>query len=336
MKKEILIYSPIYSWTASSFINELNNNKDADLKIRVNSPGGSVTDGFGMIAKIKEHKGSIEFQIDGMAYSLGAFLPLFRNKESKAVCLDVSEFLIHRAAYPSWLEQDKNFFTDDKKESLKNMNATLRAGIESWCTAEQWESITGVSLDSVFSIEQRLDIVLTAQQAKELGLVDEITSITPEKKAEIESLSMHVASASMIYHESQKADEATKKANNFSNNKKSQIMTIEKLKSEHPDIYAKIIEAGVKQERDRVGAFMAFAHLDLETVKKAVVEGQEMTQTQMAEFVVKATSKNELNKIEQTNEGEATATAGDAGTSDEDAKVNAFKSELEANTGLKL
>ena len=57
MATEILLYSSIYSFSAESFIKEMEAASGNDVVLRINTPGGDPQAGFGMIAKFAEHKG---------------------------------------------------------------------------------------------------------------------------------------------------------------------------------------------------------------------------------------------------------------------------------------
>lgn len=296
MKKQVLLYSAIYSYTAASFIKDLADNKNSNIEIRVNTPGGSVLDGYGMIAQIAEHEKDIFLKIDGQAASMGAILCLFVPTQN-IEALDVSTFLFHRAAYGWWIEDDKKAFTPELQASLKKVNDHLRAAMEGKFTAEQWFKETGVSLDDLFSIDSRIDVEINAEQAKRLGIVGRINVITPEKRAEINSLSERIAAI--------KLPEATNipvaPIDNNNSNQNNNTMTFDELKSKYPDAYKAAFAEGQSQERDRVCAYMAFAHVDLETVKKSIADGKNITQTEMAEFSVKMLATSQLNALQAGN-----------------------------------
>jgi ATP-dependent protease ClpP protease subunit len=117
--REILLYTPLYDYSAANFISQLEANKDSDITVRMNTNGGSPEDMWGMLAKVSERTKATKIKVDGRAYSAGAFMLAYSNDVE---ALDVSQFLIHRAAYASFLESDANFMTEDRKKSLKVIN----------------------------------------------------------------------------------------------------------------------------------------------------------------------------------------------------------------------
>lgn len=287
MAKEILFYNDFNSASAERFINALEDNAGNEIVVRLNSDGGSPEDAFGTIAKLSEHKGAKKLKVDGKAYSMAAFLISYFDKVE---CLDVTEFLIHRAAYASWFENDANYMTPAMWENLDRINASLRKSLEAKIDVAKFEALKGVTLDEVFDNKTRVDVFLDASEAKEIGLVDEIKTITPEKKVEINAISMRLAAKYNI-------DKEIKEVNNNNSQKPSVAMTIEKLKADHPEVYTAAINAGVMQERDRVGAFLTFVDVDAEAVSKGIKEGSQLSATQMAEFTRKSFSKQALNDI---------------------------------------
>lgn len=302
MKKEILLYGAIYSWSAEYFVQQMEAHADKSITLRINTPGGEVNATYGMMAKWQEHKGSKIIKVDGQAASAGAFICCYATDVE---ALDVSTFLFHRAAYPSYIENNKNYFTDAMRASLVDTNKHLRAAMESKFSATEWEVVTGVSMDQLFSLDDRIDVVINAEQAKRLGLITKITKITPEQK---EAIAARIADQNLViaahmgistpHIDPIKDPKAGADIISFQhqNNKK---MTIEKLKAEHPEIYAQVVGLGITQERDRVGAYMAFAHLDLEGVRGAIKDGTVMNETERSEYALKAYSAEALHQMQQ-------------------------------------
>lgn len=277
--KEIILYNYLYDSSAANFIAQLEAYKDDDVVIRMNTGGGSPESTFGMIAKLSERTKKTKIKVDGKANSMGAFM-LAYTQDNEA--LDVSEILIHRAAYPSWVEKDANIMTPEMWASLNRVNGKLREALEAKINTTLFQGITGKTMDDVFSTDTRIDVILTAQQAKEIGLINKVVNITPTMQAEIKG---HYAMAAQSGHELMpfalpEIKEATTNTITIKNNK----MTVAELKAQHPEL----VNAILASERDRVNSFMVFAHLDLEACKKGIADGVALSATQMAEFSLKA------------------------------------------------
>jgi len=274
MAKEILLYTSINSYSVSDFISQLESAKDGDVTIRMNTPGGSVYDGYGAIAKFKEFPNDKTIKVDGRADSFGAYFLCFCPQDS-VECLDVSTFTFHRAAMPSWYESDATLFNDAAKASLTKINDTLRAGIESKVTAKKWKAVTGVSLDDMFSLNSRIDVPLNAEQAKKLGLIGKVNTITPEKLAEIKAYSLDLAA------------ELTPKV--IVQPQNSDTMTIQEVKS-NKEVFDAIKAEILTDEKDRIAAFAEFADIDPKAVLEAITKGDKFTHAFGAKMTVKAMS----------------------------------------------
>lgn len=294
MPSEILIYGRIGEYSSTEFINKMNEVAETDdLVVRVNTNGGEPEYGWGMVAKFNEFKGNKLVKVDGKAFSMGFALAVYADNVE---ALDVSEFLVHRAAYPEWYEKSE-YFTAELRGNLDRVNASLRAAIEAKIDVKKFEEIKGVKMKDIFSMESRIDVYLTAKEAKAIGLINKIVKITPSKRAEIQSnietvMSYDVSIAAEV--ENLLPKELEDKNNLKIENK----MNFEELKSKHPELYAQVFsagsDAGVAAERDRVGSWLAFVDIDAEAVSAGIKEGKSLTATAMAEFSRKQFSKEQI------------------------------------------
>lgn len=284
MAKEVLIYGYIGAYSAGQFISTLEENKGSDINIRLNTDGGSPEDAWGMVAKLSEHKGAKNFKVDGRANSTGFYMLCYATDSE---CLDVSTFLIHRAAYESWIERDKEYMTEGMWDNLNKVNASLRKAVEAKINVQKFIELKGVTLDEIFSNTGRVEVTLTANEALQIGLVNRIKDITPEKSAEINQRMDRIAAEHGGWRIAARTEE---KPNNIK-------MDLNKLKSEHPALFAEVEALGVAKERDRVGALLAFVAVDAKTVVEAIKKGEPISQTMIAEFTQKQISASVLGKL---------------------------------------
>lgn len=291
MAKEVYIYESIYSYSAERFIKEMQAGKDDDIVVRINSNGGNPESGYGMIAKFREHEGSKLVKVDGKALSMALYFCLFADDVE---ALNVSEFLLHRAAYPQWIE-DEGRMTQDMRRSLVAMNNNLRTALESKVDESVFKEITGYTFDDVFSIDGQLDVYFHAEDALKMGLINRVVDVTPERSAEISRQTAAMA-ASGDYMRKPKAEKPKEEFPKI-NHLKPKTMTIETLKAEHPEVYNSIFAAGVSAEKDRVMSFMAWQEADRERVSKAIAEGETMTAALQNEFAVKMAKASTLNSL---------------------------------------
>jgi len=317
MAKEIYLYSGIYSFTAENFNKEMEAASGQDIDFRVSSGGGDVFAGWPMIAKMGEHTGNIKIKVDGLAASMAAFMLPYAD-EVEAV--EVARIMVHRA--------DMYVREEGEKRLLADINKSLRSQFEKTLDLEAFEKITGKTMDDVFNSEARIDIWLTAKEAKKVGLVNKVVKLEPRVKAESEGL-INAIAANAGWKPSEGQKPKSEKENSFINNQKTQIMTIAELKATHPALYAEVIAVGETNERDRVGAFMAFAAVDLDAVKKGIESGEPLTQTATAEFTVKMVNAGRVADLEEGSEGNVDP----KGDGKEDVKTEA---EIAADAKAKL
>jgi len=133
---------------------------DKDIQFYINSPGGSVTAGMAIYDTMQYIKCDVSTICVGMAASMGAFL-LSAGAKGKRFALPNSEIMIHQP-----LGGMKGQATDIKihADRIIKIKKTLN---------EILSERTGQSLETIERDTER-DNFMTAQEAKEYGLVDEV------------------------------------------------------------------------------------------------------------------------------------------------------------------
>lgn len=307
MQKELYLYSPIYDFVAETLVSQMEEFKDSEIVLRVNTPGGSVFANHGICAKMSE-LGNVHIKVDGAAMSSGAILlPYAKFVE----CLDVSTFLLHRADMYVESEADKAF--------LARINKDLKTKLLLKVDADIFKEVTGVSIDEMFNSEKRIDVILDAKQAKKIGLVNKVNKLTP---AEVEAFNNKMFAIAAIVNPI--ADQSTKP----------KTMNVEKLKAEHPEVVAQVLAMGVAKEKDRVEACLAFIEIDAAGVKAAIESGKDLSAKQMAEFAVKALNKESLEAIKKDS-APGVATKEPEAKTEKENELEAFKAAFKKDLNLK-
>ncbi|MDD6616355.1 MAG: ATP-dependent Clp endopeptidase proteolytic subunit ClpP [Lachnospiraceae bacterium] len=131
-----------------------------DIHLYINSPGGSVTAGMAIYDTMQYIKCDVSTICMGMAASMGAFL-LAGGKKGKRLALPNAEVMIHQ---PSGGAQgqasDIKIVADQILQTRKKLNEILAAN-------------TGKPYDVIAADTER-DRWMTAEEAKEYGLIDEV------------------------------------------------------------------------------------------------------------------------------------------------------------------
>lgn len=331
MAKEVLLYGQIDACSSTDFINIFNESTEEtdEIIVRVNTPGGIPEYGFGLVSKFSEYTGKKKVKVDGKAHSMGLFFCVYAAKEN-VEALDVSEFLLHRAAYPDWVERDSEFFNEAVRSNLERINKSLRTAFENRVDVALFEQLTNCKIKDVFSMDSRIDVFFNAQVAKKVGLISKINAITPQKVAEVNSLLS--AMSKTTYEMAALTIDMPKTVEEqpiISQNSNQDKMNKEELKAKHPELYKDIVEEGKKAERDRVGSIMVFNHLDPAACKKAIESGEFLTETQKSEFLLKAMSPESLEKLRKEAAKPAATAAEELETTAEEKEVANFLTEVD-------
>jgi len=135
---------------------------DKDINIYINSPGGSITAGMAIYDTMQYIKPNVSTICVGMAASMGAFL-LAAGEKGKRFALPNSEIMIHQPlGGASGQATDIQIHAKRILEIKEKLNEIL---------AER----TGQELSKVAADTER-DYFMSAEAAKEYGLVDEVIS----------------------------------------------------------------------------------------------------------------------------------------------------------------
>ena len=136
-----------------------------DISIYINSPGGNVTSGFAIYDTMNFIKSDVSTICLGMAASMAAFL-LSSGKEGKRYALPNSEVMIHHPlGGASGQATEIKIAAEHILKTKKKLNEILAKN-------------TGKSIKQIENDTDR-DNYLTANDAKDYGLVDKILTTAP-------------------------------------------------------------------------------------------------------------------------------------------------------------
>ena len=170
----IFLADEVNDTTASLVIAQLlfleSEDPSKDISLYINSPGGSVSAGFGIYDTMNYIKCDVSTICVGMAASMGAFL-LAGGTKGKRIALPNSEIMIHQplGGLPGHNQAtDMKIATDNILRTKDRLNRILSAN-------------TGKSMEETERDTDRNNW-MTADQALEYGLIDHIFSSRDEVK----------------------------------------------------------------------------------------------------------------------------------------------------------
>ncbi len=160
----IFLADEVNDTTASLVIAQLlfleSEDPNKDISLYINSPGGSVSAGFGIYDTMNYIKCDVSTICVGMAASMGAFL-LSGGTKGKRIALPNSEIMIHQPLGGAQGQAtDMKIHADHIIRTREKLNRILSEN-------------TGKPLEVIERDTER-DNFLTAQQAKDYGLIDHI------------------------------------------------------------------------------------------------------------------------------------------------------------------
>jgi ATP-dependent Clp protease protease subunit len=135
-------------------------NPDKDIHLYINSPGGVVTSGFSIYDTMKFIKPDVATMVIGQACSMGSFL-LSAGTKGKRFSLPNSRIMIHQ---PSGGAQGQATDIEIQAREILYLRSKLNG---------LYAEHTGQPLERIERDMER-DNFMTAQQAKEYGLIDQI------------------------------------------------------------------------------------------------------------------------------------------------------------------
>ena len=168
----IFLAGPIDDHLANSVVAQMlflaSQDPKKDIQIYINTPGGSVTAGMAIYDTMQYVKCNVATICFGMAASMGAVL-LLAGTKGKRFALPNSEILLHQVAGGAQGQAVEIEITAKQIIKIKNnLNGIIA-------------SHTKQSLEKVERDTDR-DFYLSAQEAKEYGIIDEVIKTKDEIK----------------------------------------------------------------------------------------------------------------------------------------------------------
>jgi ATP-dependent Clp protease protease subunit len=161
----IVLSDEVNDTTASLVVAQLlyleGQDPDKDISLYINSPGGSISAGMAIHDTMQYIKCDVSTICMGMAASMGAFL-LCSGAKGKRFALPNAEIMIHQPLMQGLQGQatDIKIHSDHLVATREKLNRLM-------------SDYTGQPLEKVRQDTDR-DNFLSAQQAKEYGLIDEV------------------------------------------------------------------------------------------------------------------------------------------------------------------
>ncbi|MEQ1535815.1 MAG: ATP-dependent Clp endopeptidase proteolytic subunit ClpP [Burkholderiaceae bacterium] len=168
-ERVIFLVGPVNDYVANLVVAQLlfleSENPDKDISFYINSPGGSVSAGMAIFDTMNFVKPEVSTLCTGMAASMGSFL-LMAGAKGKRFSLPNSKVMIHQ---PSGGSQGQATEIEIAAREILKTRAQLN---------KIYSERTGQTLAKIEADMER-DFYMTADEAKEYGLIDAVISKRP-------------------------------------------------------------------------------------------------------------------------------------------------------------
>ena len=216
---------------------------EKELLVEINSGGGSVFAGAEIYYALKKFNGTVNIEIPSLAASAASFIAMAGSKVSMSI---MGQLMIHGAS-TSTVGNHQNM--EETRDFLRNIDDSI---INAYLTK------TSMSREELRTMMNK-DTWMTAQQALDYGLIDEILFETQQPDAVAnagnsesnESLPQEVIDKVKAEILAGKTNDLPDPANNAETqkpeNKEEEKMDLEKLKNDHPELFKQVKNLGFKE-----------------------------------------------------------------------------------------
>ncbi len=158
--RDLLLYGPIEHGSARIFVNALDKPAQGkgDIRVRINSPGGSVADGVAIYHAISKISNRVVTVIEGVAYSMASVIAL-AGRECHA--FELAQVMIHNPE-------------TEARGNARVFEAAL-GGLHAWCS-----TLVSAYVKKTGRPESEIRMLMdgttffSASEAKEFGFVDTV------------------------------------------------------------------------------------------------------------------------------------------------------------------
>lgn len=166
---EVSIYDEIGGWgvSAAAFVADIKAINARTINLRLNTPGGSITEGTAIYNALREHPARVVAHVDGLAASAGSFIAMSADEVRMA---DNAYLMIHNGScgVMGGAEEHRRY-----ADLLDKMNDNI---------AGMYEKKTGKPRDHWRALMDA-ETWFTAEEAKAEGLADAVYAAEPKKDA---------------------------------------------------------------------------------------------------------------------------------------------------------
>lgn len=259
---------------AKKFVNDLDALDVEEIQLHINSPGGNVFEGNTIYNALRAHKAKVIVTVDGVAASIASVIAMAGDRVQMP---ENAMMMIHD---PLGLVVGNSAAMRKQADALDKIKQSIVTAYMTRATEEQSK------IEDMMSRETWL----TAQEAMDIGLADEVLTGVGAQNCAFDMLSQFRNVPAQVW-----ALSGTKPPQKRKEDPKMEI-SLEKIRKEHPDIANALLDEGrvegrkegAKAELERIKAVRAQALPGHEALIEAMVEDGITTGEQAAIRILQA------------------------------------------------
>lgn len=289
---ELMVYGDIAEWwgvDSKEFNTQLAGIESENINVRINSYGGEVFTAQAIYSALKRHPSKITVYIDGIAASAASLIAMAGDN---VVMPANAMMMIHNPLSGRY----------GNANDMREMAELLDKIRDSLVPAYQAKS--GLDAEAIIELLDA-ETWMTAQEAVEYGFADQLDpAIQVAASANRDNITINGLEADfsrysnadkmigMVSADSSNIKPTGSAGDNPEDRKEKTPMNLEKLKAEHPDLYAAVLaegeKAGEAKERARIKAIEEMAMKGHETLIAQAKFDTAMTAEALAVEIIKA------------------------------------------------
>jgi ATP-dependent protease ClpP protease subunit len=160
-----------WGFSLATLTNQLNAAKGAPVLVRLNSPGGSVVEGLAIANILNGYSGGVTVEVVGYAASIASVIVA----KAKRATMAKDSFLMIHDPYVGVMGATADQLENLSKTAKLFEDTILNAYLDSIKRRKQLDKETGMKLQA----DMKAETWYTAQEALDLGLIDEIVDSVP-------------------------------------------------------------------------------------------------------------------------------------------------------------
>lgn len=169
--KIINLHNPVdnesfIGWGEREYITRLANEMrlagEEDVLLSINTPGGSVFDGYNLLAAMDDAKGKVIARVEGLAASMGAYFLAYADE---AEARETSRIMIHKA-YTRYMPDD-----EEKRNEVQNELNIINSKMSKTFLDK---GMNPDLVNEIFAEDNNKNYWFSAEEALEVGLIDKI------------------------------------------------------------------------------------------------------------------------------------------------------------------